>query len=165
MPGPCKAVLGGASCFIAIAPAFWPFPYSFVSFEDAAACVSCAVSFDGFMPSVGGAAGAAGADATPCSAAGAAAGASFFTCPGALAELPGAPSPELPLPFPFPLPAVAEPANTKTQRTSTHVPASRIVILPFPATHVSEEEVFVQSRRKKKGGPEAALRPVERLWT
>jgi hypothetical protein len=58
-------------------------------------------------------------------------GESFFSCPGAFAEFPGA-SPWLPLPLPFPFPAYAAPANTRTLRTSTHVLVSRMVILPLP---------------------------------
>jgi hypothetical protein len=73
-----------------------------------------------------------------------AAGSSFFCWPGAFAEFPcedsAAPPPSpLPFPFPLPFPAYAEPANARTLRTSTHVPVIRIVILPFPTSHVREE--------------------------
>src|SRR5205823_3190283 len=135
--------------------------YFFVRLDEAGACVSCEVLFDGLTPSVGTAVvvvvvvdvvvvvpvgSTAGAD-----------GESFFTCPGALAELPGEPSPPFPFPLPRPLPASAEPANTKIARTSTNAPVSRIDILPFPTTHVSEEDGFVQSRLRGKGGHRAAL--------
>jgi hypothetical protein len=36
----------------------------------------------------------------------------------------------------LPFPASATPANTRTPRTSTNVPVSRMVNLPFPASHV-----------------------------
>jgi hypothetical protein len=69
--------------------------------------------------------------------------ASFFSCPGAFAEFPGAASLWLgfppPLPLPFPFPASAEPANARTPRASTQVLASRLIIAPLPTTHVSEE--------------------------
>jgi hypothetical protein len=131
LPGPCRTVLGFAPLCIAIPPAVWPFPYCFVSFDDAGACVSCAVVFEGLTPSAG--AGSAAVVVVVAAVVVAAGGASFFTCPGAFAELPGAAS--VPFPFPFPLPASAEPANAKIPRTSTHVPVSRILILPLP--HVS----------------------------
>jgi hypothetical protein len=50
----------------------------------------------------------------------------------------------------LPFPAYAEPANTRTPRTSTNVPVSRMVILPLPHPHVSEEGGFVY-RTKVEG--------------
>jgi hypothetical protein len=43
-------VLGAAPFCTAICPAVLPLPYRFVSADEAAACVSCAVSFAGFTP-------------------------------------------------------------------------------------------------------------------
>lgn len=101
--------------------------------------------FDGFTPSLAGVVCSATVvvvvDADVVVSAGG--GASCFTCPGALAELPGAASvaPAFPLPFPlafpFPLPAYAGTANAKTPRTSTHVPFSRMVILPLTLPRLS----------------------------
>jgi hypothetical protein len=98
-----------------------------------------------------------------CGVVPATAGGSFFSCPGEVAELPGAaslapvvvlPVPlPLPLPLPFPLPAYAGTANAKTPRTSTNVPFSRMMIPPFPTFHVSEEVASVQRSRKAEGRP------------
>jgi hypothetical protein len=143
--------LPDAPFFCAIAPAVCPLPYFFVWFDEAAACVSCAVVLEGLTPAVG---------AELCSATvvvvvvvvdvvGAGSGAaSFFSCPGTCPEFPGAASlwlglpPPLPLSFPlrFPFPASAEPANARTPRASTQVPVSRLIIAPLPTAHVSEED-------------------------
>jgi hypothetical protein len=45
-------VLPAAPFLIAISPAVWPLPYSFVSFDAVAACVSFAVPLEGFTPSL-----------------------------------------------------------------------------------------------------------------
>src|SRR6266508_6732561 len=58
-----------------ISPAVWPLPYCFVWFDDAAACVSFAVSLAGFTPSLGDA-DCAATVVVACSAAG---GVSFFS--------------------------------------------------------------------------------------
>ena len=50
MPGPWRIVLGAAPFCTAICPAVLPLPYCFVSADEAAACVSRAVSFVGFTP-------------------------------------------------------------------------------------------------------------------
>ena len=132
-PGPCSIVEGDAPPCSAIPPAVCPLPYSFVVLDEAGACVLCAVSFDGFKPSVGTAFPSATVDVVVAVGVSPAAGASFFTCPGALAELPGAPSLPLPFPLPFPLPASAEPANTKIPKASTNAPVSRSrMIIPPP---------------------------------
>ena len=132
LPGPCSFVVGAAPFFAAICPAVAPLPYCFVSLDCASACVSCTVSLDGLTPTL--ATGALGSAAVVVTAG--AVSASFFNCPGAFAELPGAESlaPAFPFPFPFPLPAYAGTANTRTLRTSTPVPVSRMVI---PPPHVS----------------------------
>ncbi len=75
LPGPCSTVLPGAPFLVAISPAVWPLPYCFVWFDDAAACVSFAVSLEGFTPSLG-AADCAATVVVACSAAG---GVSFFS--------------------------------------------------------------------------------------
>jgi hypothetical protein len=61
LPGPCSDVLSAAPFFSAICPAVWPFPYCFVLSDCASACVSSAVSFDGFTPVAFAGAPAAGA--------------------------------------------------------------------------------------------------------
>jgi len=111
--------------------------------------VSCDVTFDGFTPIafagalevvVAATVVVATATVVVVVAVGAAVGgASFFSCPGAFAELPGAPPPfPFPLASPFPFPADAVPANARTLRTSTHVPVSRIWSSPSsPFPHVS----------------------------
>ena len=154
-PGPCSLVEGDAPWCRAIPPAVCPLPYSFVALDEAGARVSCAVSFAGFTPAVGAAFWSATVVVATVVVSAPAGGASFFTCPGALAELPGAPLLPLPFSLPFPLPASAEPANTKIPKTSTNVPVSRsrMVILPFPTSHVSEEAGFVQRICKREGRP------------
>jgi hypothetical protein len=140
-------VLPEAPFFSAIAPAVCPLPYFFVWFDEAAACVSCAVVFEGLTPSVGAELGSATVVVVVVvvvDVVGAGSGAaSFFSCPGAFSEFPGAASLWLglppPLPLPFPFPASAEPANARTPRTSTQVLVSRLIIAPLPTTHVSEE--------------------------
>ena len=74
LPGPCRAVFPAAPFLIAISPAVWPLPYCFVSFDAAAACVSFAVSLEGFTPSLG-TAGCPAVVVVVCSAAD---GTSFF---------------------------------------------------------------------------------------
>ena len=59
LPGPWSTVLPGAPWSMAMPPAVCPFPYSLVSSDSACACVSWAVLFEGFTPSVGAALGAA----------------------------------------------------------------------------------------------------------
>jgi hypothetical protein len=51
LPGPWSRVVFAAPFCIAIWPAVLPLPYNFVSSDEAAAWVSCAVSFAGFTPS------------------------------------------------------------------------------------------------------------------
>jgi hypothetical protein len=67
LPGPWSTAVPAAPFRSAILPAVCPFPYTFVLSDCASACVSCAVSFDGFTPVsfaavvVAGGTGAAGA--------------------------------------------------------------------------------------------------------
>lgn len=118
----------------------WPLPYCFVLSDCASACVSCVVSFDGFTPvSFAAVIVVDGATVVVVETAAGGAASSFFSCPGALAEFPGAPPPLPLLPLPFPFPADAVPANARTLRTSTQVLVSRILISPFPTTHVTGE--------------------------
>lgn len=142
-------VLPEAPFFCAIAPAVCPLPYFFVWFDEAAAWVSCAVVLEGLTPAVGAELGSATVVVVAvvvvevdCAGSGAA---SFFSCPGAFPEFPGAASlwlgfpPPLPFPLPFPFPASAEPANARMPRASTQVLVSRLIIAPLPTAHVSEE--------------------------
>ena len=140
-------VLPDAPFFCAIAPAVCPLPYFFVWFDEAAACVSCAVVLEGLTPAVGAELGSATVVVVAvvvvevdCVGSGAA---SFFSCPGAFPEFPDAASlwlgfpPPLPLPFPLPFPfaASAEPANARMPRASTPVLVSRLAMRALPLAY------------------------------
>jgi len=99
--------------------------------------VSCAVSFVGLTPVALASVVVAGVVAVVVGAAGGGVS-SFFTCPGAFAEFPGV-APRLSLLLPFPFPAYAAPANARTIRTSRQMLARRMVLLPFPTSHVTKE--------------------------
>ena len=51
LPGPYSVALPKPA-WVAICPAVWPLPYSFVWFDDASAKVLCEVVFDGLTPAL-----------------------------------------------------------------------------------------------------------------